>query len=154
MEGWGVEYFERLLSPSGALQAVLLAAGIYFFLSFLSTSRGSGLFRGLIVAVAVIGLGLLGAAKAFEMGELEHILTENYGSVVLILVILFQPELRRGVARLEHREGLGHPGLALHEVREQARGDLRVLRGDIKEVLSQKIDEARKHGKGCKAFFV
>ena len=100
MDGWGVEYFERLLSPSGALQAVLLAAGIYFFLSFLSTSRGSGLFRGLVVAVAVIGLGLLGAAKAFKMGELEHILTENYGSVVLILVILFQPELRRGVARL------------------------------------------------------
>jgi diadenylate cyclase len=100
MEGWGVDYFERLLSPTGALQAVLLAAGIYFFLSFLSTSRGSGLFRGLVVAVVVIGLGLLGAAKAFEMGELEHILTENYGSVVLILVILFQPELRRGVARL------------------------------------------------------
>ncbi len=100
MEAWGVEYFERLLSPPGALQTVLLAAGIYFFLSFLSTSRGSGLFRGLVVAVVVIGLGLLGAAKAFKMGELEHILTENYGSVFLILVILFQPELRRGVARL------------------------------------------------------
>jgi len=106
MEGWGVEYFERLLSPSGALQAVLLATGIYFFLSFLSTSRGSGLFRGLVVAVAVIGLGLLGAAKAFKMGELEHILTENYGSVVLILIILFQPELRRGVARLGEQNKL------------------------------------------------
>ena len=54
----------------------------------------------------MIGLGLLGAAKVFKMGELEHILTENYGSVVLILVILFQPELRRGVARLGEQNKL------------------------------------------------
>ena len=106
MEDWGIDYFERLLSPSGALQAILLAAGIYFFLTFLKTSRGSGLFRGLVVAVAVIGLGLLGAAKVFKMGELEHILTENYEYVVLILVILFQPELRRGVARLGEQNKL------------------------------------------------
>lgn len=106
MDDWAVDYFKRLSDPFGALQAVLLAAGIYFFLSFLKTSRGSGLVRGLVVAVAVIGLSLRWAAREFGMSELEHILTMNYGSVVLILVVLFQPELRRGVARLGEQNRL------------------------------------------------
>ena len=65
MDGWGVDYFERLLSPSGALQAVLLAAGIYLLLTFLKTSRGSGLVRGLVV------------------GALKHALADKGGTLIV-----------------------------------------------------------------------
>ena len=75
------------------LQTVLLAALIYFFLGFLKTTRGSGLVRGLIVAFAVIALGLWGGAQIFELEELQHILRGSTPWVGVILVIL---ALRRG----------------------------------------------------------
>jgi diadenylate cyclase len=124
MDRWGV----------WGLQAVLLAAGIYFFLGFMKTTRGSGIVRGLVVAFAVIALGLWGVAQVFELEELQHILRGSTPYVVMILVILFQPELRRGVARLGEQNKLA-----------------RLLRGErpeaVSEVSAAMIAMAkRKHG--------
>ena len=110
MDRWGV----------WGLQAVLLAAGIYFFLGFMKTTRGSGIVRGLVVAFAVIALGLWGVAQVFELEELQHILRGSTPYVVMILVILFQPELRRGVARLGEQNKLA-----------------RLLRGERPEAVSE-----------------
>ena len=124
MDRWGI----------WGLQAVLLAAGIYFFLGFMKTTRGSGIVRGLVVAFAVIALGLWGVAQVFALEELQHILRGSTPYVVMILVILFQPELRRGVARLGEQNKLA-----------------RLLRGErpeaVSEVSAAMIAMAkRKHG--------
>jgi diadenylate cyclase len=83
-----------------ALQGLILATGIYLVLRFLRTTRGGGVLRGLAVAVLVLVFGLWGLSKLLVLEELDHILQSVSGYLVVILAILFQPELRRGIARL------------------------------------------------------
>ena len=85
---------------SWILQITILATGIYLFLRFLRTTRGGGLLRGLLVAFLIGAIGLWGAAKYFELEELIHIIEGFTPYVAVILVILFQPELRRAMVRL------------------------------------------------------
>lgn len=85
---------------SWTLQIAILATGIYLFLRFLRTTRGGGLLRGLVVAFLIGVVGLWGAAKYFELEELIHIIEGFTPYVAVILVIIFQPELRRGMVRL------------------------------------------------------
>lgn len=88
------------------LQILILATGIYFFLRFLRTTRG-GLLRGLVVAVLFGVVGLWGLAKVLELEELDHIIQSVTGFLAVILAILFQPELRRGIAQLGDHPMMG-----------------------------------------------
>jgi diadenylate cyclase len=86
-----------------SLEVLILATGIYLFLRFLRSTRGSGVLRGLAVAFLVGVVGLYGMAKALRLEEVLHILDGVTPYVAVILTILFQPELRRAIARLgEH----------------------------------------------------
>ncbi len=82
------------------LQIAILASGIYMFLRFLRTTRGSGLLRGLVFAFIFGAIGLLGLAESLELQELLHIIEAFTPYVAVILVILFHPELRRAMTRL------------------------------------------------------
>ena len=88
---------DALLSPKALLQVLILTFGIYLLLSFLRTTRGSGLVSGvsLILIVGVYGMGLV--AQANELVELEGIIDGLQISVFVIIAIIFQPELRRGI---------------------------------------------------------
>lgn len=88
------------LSPVTVLQVAILTAGIYAVLSFLRTTRGSGLVRGLTVTFVVGMIGLSVLATRLRLEELEYIIEIITGYVVVILVVLFQPELRRGIVQL------------------------------------------------------
>ncbi len=91
------------LSLENAFQVLILVGGIYLVLSLLRISRGSGLVRGLGVALLIVGVGLYSLARAWNLHELEQILDAIFGVVILMLVVIFQPELRRGILRLgEH----------------------------------------------------
>ena len=46
------------LSLENAFQVLILVGGVYLVLSLLRISRGSGLVRGLGVALLVVGVGL------------------------------------------------------------------------------------------------
>jgi diadenylate cyclase len=90
-----------------ALQGLILATGIYLVLRFLRTTRGGGVLRGLAVAVLLLVFGLWGLAKLLVLEELDHILQSVSGYLVVILAILFQPELRRGITQLGDHPLLG-----------------------------------------------
>ncbi|MCP5020948.1 MAG: TIGR00159 family protein [bacterium] len=91
------------LTLENAFQVMILVGGVYLVLSLLRISRGSGLVRGLGVALLVVGVGLYSLARAWNLHELEQILDAIFGVVILMLVVIFQPELRRGILRLgEH----------------------------------------------------
>jgi len=89
------------------VQVTILTVGIYLLLSFLRTTRGLGLVRGLIFAliVGVIGLSLL--AEVFKLEELRHLIGVITGYVAVLLAILFQPELRRGLVHLGENPWVG-----------------------------------------------
>ncbi|MFT4647340.1 MAG: diadenylate cyclase, partial [Glaciecola sp.] len=91
------------LTLESVFQVLILVGGVYLVLSLLRISRGSGLVRGLGVALLVVGVGLYSLARAWGLHELEQILDAIFGVVIMMLVVLFQPELRRGILRLgEH----------------------------------------------------
>jgi diadenylate cyclase len=89
------------------LQVLILAAAIHLFLRFVRTTRGSRLIRGLLVSVLVGFVGLWGLSKALDLEELEHVLQGATGFVAVIIAIVFQPELRRGIAQLGERSFTG-----------------------------------------------
>lgn len=88
------------------LQVAILSTGIYVFLRFLRTTRGSGLLRGLLVAFLFGAIGLWGLSRFLEFEELNHIIKGFTPYVAVILVIIFQPELRRAMARLGQQNRL------------------------------------------------
>jgi diadenylate cyclase len=92
---------------NAALQVLILSAGVYLLLGFLRTTRGSGLLRGLGVALLVGGVGLWGFAELLHLDELLHVLRTILQVAVIVLAILFHPELRRGIVSLGDNKLLG-----------------------------------------------
>jgi len=83
-----------------AIEAILIGIAFYVFLRFVRRTRGSRLVRGLATALLVGALGLWALTTALELSELGHILENVTGYAVIVLVIVFQPELRRAVSQL------------------------------------------------------
>ena len=86
------------------VEIVILALAIYAFLRFLGKTRGSGIVRGF--ALVVIGLFLVAQViiATLDLRELGKVLDYLLTTVVLGLMVIFQPELRRGLMVLgRHR---------------------------------------------------
>jgi diadenylate cyclase len=89
------------------LQILILATGIYLVLSLLRTTQGSGLVRGLGFGALVLGVGMYALVDALELRELEQVLDAILGVATIVLAILFQPELRRGILSLGEHQFFG-----------------------------------------------
>jgi diadenylate cyclase len=79
------------------VEIAILALVIYAILRFLGKTRGSGLVRGL--ALVVIGFFLVAQViiASLDLNELAKILDYLLSTVVIGLIVIFQPELRRGL---------------------------------------------------------
>ncbi len=79
------------------VEIVILAVAIYLVLRFLGKTRGAGMVRGLgLVAVGLFLIAQLLIAS-FDLTVLGRVLDYLLTTVLIGLVILFQPELRRGL---------------------------------------------------------
>ncbi|HVQ26622.1 MAG TPA: diadenylate cyclase, partial [Planctomycetota bacterium] len=118
-----------------ALQILILAVGIHLFLRFVRTTRGNRLIRGLFLSVMVGVVGLWGLSRALELEELEHLLKSSTGFIVVGFVVIFQSELRRGIAQLGEHPLLGlapvASGDAVREAALAARALAAVRRGGL-----------------------
>ncbi|HED65178.1 MAG TPA: TIGR00159 family protein [Planctomycetes bacterium] len=85
------------------LQVLILTIGIHVFLRFVRTTRGNPLIRGLLLSILGGVVGLWWISTVLRLEELEFILEGSTGYVVIALVIVFQPELRRAIAQLGER---------------------------------------------------
>jgi diadenylate cyclase len=90
------------------IEIAILAAAIYILLRFLRKSRGSGMVRGL--GLIIIALFLLAQATiaVFDLTVLGKVLEYLHTSVLVGLVVIFQPELRRGLVLLGHYQMMRH----------------------------------------------
>jgi diadenylate cyclase len=79
------------------VEIALLALSCYAVLRFLGKTRGTGVVRGL--ALITIGLFLVAQViiASLDLAELGKILDYLLTTVVLAMMIIFQPELRRGL---------------------------------------------------------
>jgi len=96
------EFVKRLqdFPASGIVEIILLAVVFYLLLSFLRGSRGAGVLRGMLV-LAGLSIGVVFVAASYF--QLEHItwVFEKLAALSIVgAMIIFQPELRRGLLRL------------------------------------------------------
>lgn len=98
-------FFKEFFSLSFLIEVAVFSMAIYLLLRFLRSTRGAGLVRGLLLIALLFGAGLLTlmSSAKIQFPHLEHVFKAIVETVILAMVILFQPELRRGLARLgEH----------------------------------------------------
>lgn len=100
MPGWIGDYWQV------AVEITLIAVVIYYVLKMLRGSRGAGILRGVFLLFAVAFL--LGFLWRFtDMYRITYLLEQFLKLFVFVLIIVFQPELRRGLVRLGQRSLLG-----------------------------------------------
>ena len=90
------------------LQILILTLGIYLFLRFLRTTQGNRIVRGLAFAVPIVAIVIWGTAYSLQLEELRHILNGMTGFAVVFIAILFQEELRRGMAQFGENPLIRH----------------------------------------------
>jgi diadenylate cyclase len=79
------------------IEIAILAVTIYFVLRFLGKTRGAGMVRGL--GLVVVGLFLVAQVviASFDLTVLGRVLDYLLTTVLVGLLVIFQPELRRGL---------------------------------------------------------
>jgi diadenylate cyclase len=81
--------------PVDILDIVVVAVVIYWILLFIRGTRAVQILFGLLVV-----LGILGLSKRLGMITFQWVVGNALGYVIVILAIIFQSEIRRGLAKM------------------------------------------------------
>lgn len=95
-----MDFLSEFRDPVTAIEVAVLWAAIYAGLRFLRSTRGFGLLRGLagfFLSAFVLYQVLVVTDRA---PVLQEILEGIAPSLVVLIIVLFQPELRQGLARI------------------------------------------------------
>ncbi len=77
-------------------EILLLAAVIYYFLLLFRGTRGAAVLTGFIIVLLVI----TGLTQFFQLDVINWILSRFIALLAIAVLVIFQPELRRGLAQL------------------------------------------------------
>ncbi|MCK5944750.1 MAG: diadenylate cyclase CdaA [Planctomycetes bacterium] len=93
--------FGGLLDASKIVVEVgIFAVLIYVVLRFLRSTRGSGIIRGLALLLTSFAIAFFVLAERLELDRLAWLVEQLAPSVVLGLVVVFHPEIRRAIVHL------------------------------------------------------
>lgn len=95
-----LERFSHLYESIGVrdlIEIAILALLIYGVLRFIGATRGAGVVRGLGIVVAGVFLLAQVVIASLDLAELTKILDYVLATALLGLIVIFQPELRRGL---------------------------------------------------------
>ncbi len=82
------------------IEVAIFAALIYVVLRFLWATRGSVLIRGLGLLLTAAAVGFFLLSKSLGLDRVEYVVEALAPSVVLGLVVVFHPEIRRAIVQL------------------------------------------------------
>jgi len=101
------------------LELVVIWLVVYAILRFLRGTRGARVIKGLavIIIIATLTIQMLGRENAFE--RLNYLYSHFLTFVSLMLVVVFQPELRRALVRLGEANLFKQGGLRKARVIEE-----------------------------------
>src|SRR5947209_17694443 len=96
------------MGPRDLFEIAILALAIYALLRFLGRTRGAGMVRGL--GLIVVGLFLVAQVivASFDLTMLGKVLDYLWTTVLVGLLVIFQPELRRGLMLLGRYRGINY----------------------------------------------
>ena len=86
---------QSLILWKSLLEITFIWVLIYFMIRFLQGTRAVQVLTGLVILVVIFNV-----AKVLELSTINWVLTKLFAVGVLAFLILFQPELRRGLARI------------------------------------------------------
>src|SRR5262245_28010249 len=90
-------------------EIVILATIFYVLVRFLRGSSGAGVLRGMMVLLAVSIVFVFVAARyLFQMDHMVWVFEKLAALSIVGAIIIFQPELRRGLLRLGIHPLMGH----------------------------------------------
>ena len=82
------------------IEVAIFAVFIYVVLRFLRSTRGSGVIRGLALLLTTFAVAFFILAEWLRLDRLEWLVEQLAPSVVLGLVVVFHPEIRRAIVHL------------------------------------------------------
>ena len=93
-----MDWLTAIQSPgwSGLFEILFLALCFYYVFSFFRETPGAQVFSGLVLLLVV----LIGLTQVFRMDELNWLLRHVSVYLVIAVVIIFQPEMRRALAEI------------------------------------------------------
>jgi diadenylate cyclase len=83
-----------------ACEIVIIFAFVYVFLRFLQGTRGAGVLRGLTVMLGLAAVLVVFITRKFDLVRVEWVFRNLVPVVLIPVIVLFQPELRRALVRL------------------------------------------------------
>lgn len=92
------ELLRLFQDPTNLSEVLILAILLFGLLTFLRGTRGEGMLKSLGFFLAVGFIVLRGLSQEFELARLTLVLDAIFQASVIALVVIFQPELRRGLA--------------------------------------------------------
>jgi diadenylate cyclase len=92
---------EVLRDPwSPLIEIAFIAAVIYLVLRFIQGTRAASLARGFIILFLAVSVVALTLAQAFQLLRLVQVLQTLLAGVALLVIVIFQPEIRRVLLRI------------------------------------------------------
>lgn len=95
-----LEFFQSASGLKAALEIFLIYLGFYYFIRFCEGTRGAGILKGLAVLITIGTVALKVGSSTLGLDRLDSVLTWIASASTTALIILLQPELRRGLARI------------------------------------------------------
>jgi diadenylate cyclase len=90
----------EILQPKDLVEIGILFVAIYLMLRFLRRTIAGGIFRGPAMLSWVVILAFILLVRALKLDVVGWILAGAFPVFITALVVVFQPELRHGIARL------------------------------------------------------
>lgn len=88
-------------------EILLLAVAIYYFLLLLRGTRGAAVLTGFVIVLLVV----TGLTQLFQLDVINWLLSRILALLTIAALVIFQPELRRGLAQLGSRNPFTSPRL-------------------------------------------
>jgi len=125
-----ISQFRRLLAEPPievAFELLAIAVLVYLVFRFLRGTRGAGVFKGVIILLVIATLSISAFGSEDSFGRLRYLYEKLLGVITLGLIIVFQPELRRGLVRLGEARLFRGGGLRKARVIEELLGAIGYL---------------------------
>ena len=91
---------EELKKPQSWAEILILAVAFFFILNFVRGTRGAGILKGIVFLFIVTFLGALFLSERLHLENIQRILTWLLSGSAIAIIVLFAPELRRGLSHL------------------------------------------------------
>jgi diadenylate cyclase len=91
---------DELQKPRSWVEILVLAVAFFFLLNAVRGTRGAGILKGIVFLFIVFFLGLMFMAERFQLENLQRILAWILSGSAIALIVLFAPEIRRGLSHL------------------------------------------------------